>query len=1378
MKNLKKIIILAVLVAVSNVMLADKWKGEITTTPTQRSTAGCEPGKSSTELAINNVRSLIHTGGDMWWDLQGDPRYEVPAGSGCNALFAGSIWVGGKDANGQLKLAAQKFRQTGIDYWPGPLTEDGFAYVSQEICREYDRHFSISKETVKEFREWWKCTQDPSCNENIDEEFPNYQIPDIITNWPAHGPAGGYAYNLAPWWDVDLDGYYNPLQGDFPYYEFPNEGITNDAPCKRPRGQAARLFGDQTLWWVYNDKGNIHTETGGTAIGMEFRAQAFAFTTNDELNDMTFGNYNIINRSTYTLQDTYFGVWTDADLGGATDDYTGCDVVRGLGYMYNGDAYDDDYQGNKGYGDQPPAIGIDFFEGPYQDADGLDNPTSFVVENGVKVLHCDVGDILNGNINGLNFEDGTPDNERWGMRRFLYFNNSEGNPATQDPTSAIEHYNYLTGLWKDNTPLCYGGTGHISGGGDINTPTDFMFPGNPTTDECGWGQGGIPKEDWSEETEENAAADRRFVQSAGPFTLEPGAVNDITIGAVYARAASGGAWASVESVRKADDKAQILFENCFRVLDGPDAPELNIIEMDKKLIFHIYNKPGSNNYLEAYVEKDPSIVCTSEIDPCDEYYRFQGYQVFQYKNGSVSISDRYNNSLVRQAFQCDIKDGVAQVVNYTWSDQLQANVPVEEVNGLNLGITHTFVLENDLFATGDARLINNREYYYSVIAYGYNETMLYNQSIQETFYGQKKPYLAGRNNIKRYEVIPHINDADDSGTIMQSDYGDGLQVTMYEGHGNANNIIELTDETVDEIMSGYPWKADARVYKNGMGPINVKIIDPLNVPNDSYTLKFNDTAKCNSYGVIGTTASELNESLYKPFYYTVYFSDGDSISSDVAVQLGSGNEQLFIDLGLSITISQENYAGGKDRNGYQNGFLTASMDFEDVTKPWLYFIPDGDNQDAFNWIRVGTYSNKEGELTTCGADPAYDDLLSWDDDQYYEKILGGTWAPFRFVHAGQYGIAPNGPRGFQNLVKFEPLSSVDLVITSDKSKWTRCCVVEMCDNEFAPDEECGFIEEVTPLVNYQSRGNQLKFTLRSDPSVDKEGNAIAGDTTHGMGWFPGYAIDMRTGERLNIVFGEDSWLVGENGADMIWNPSDGIYSTSGPLFGGKHYIYIMGNTQNFLPVTNPVYNAPKYDSCKFIYGHLLDYENTGSSMSMTKAWAGAMWCAIPMQNPDFDFMATDVKIKLRVGTPYHKGLYEFAVEEPENNNFPYFSFTTADVRTIKADNETAVNALDLIRVVPNPYYGNSYYEHNQLDNYVRITNLPQECIISIYNANGSLVRRFNKDNDNPFVEWDLKNTYGISIASGVYIVHINAPGIGEKVVKWFGALRPVDLNNF
>ncbi|MDD2386541.1 MAG: hypothetical protein PHP52_07135 [Bacteroidales bacterium] len=1399
MKSLKKILFIAALSVISNYLLADKWQGtQADAIPTLRSTELCEPGQTSTELGVNNVRALIHTAGDMWWDLQGKAYYIVPADGSTSALFAGAIWVGGKDANNQLKVAAQKFRQNGNDYWPGPLITSGaaIATVTQDICREYDKHFFITKNMVKEFREWFDCSQDSECN--TEEQFPLYSIPDIIMNWPAHGPEGGYDYNLAPFWDTDGDGYYNPLMGDFPYYEFVNNGITDDPDCLRPRNRMPKLFGDETLWWVYNDKGNIHTETGGASIGMEFRAQAFAFTTNDELNDMTFYNYNIINRSTYTLFETFFGVWTDADLGYAKDDFCGCDVMRGLGYMYNGDNNDETADGIQGYGAQPPAIGIDFFEGPYQDPDGLDNRTSFDTVNGVKVLNCDKGDILNGNINGLNFQDGTVDNERWGMRRFLYFNNAGtgDNENTLDPHTAGEHYNYLTGFWLDNTPLTYGGTGHYSGGGS-DIKTDFMFPGTPTTDPCGWGQGGIPQGSWSEEeplgpgSTPNSPRDVRFVQSAGPFTLYPGAVNDITIGAVYARAPSGGPWASVEAVRRADDKAQILFENCFRVLNGPDAPELKIVEMDKKLIFHIYNKSGSNNYLETYVEKDPSIVCASDIDPCDEYYRFQGYQVFQYKNPRVSISDRYNDGLVRQVFQCDIKDDISQVVNYKWSDELSANVPVLEVNGNNNGIIHTFVVDNDLFASGDPRLINNREYYYSVLAYGYNNSMLYNQSIQETFNGQKKPYLAGRNNIKRYTALPHINDPENGGTIVQGDYGYGPKITMIEGHGNGNNILELTQETIDEIMSGYPWKATNRTYNNGKGPINVKIIDPLNVPEDIYTLKFNPNAISRpSNGFLGHKNGDnlSNRKDFIPFSYTIVNSSGDEIESEVFIQYNDNYEHLFMDWGFSITISQVNYAGYCNRNNYQNGFLTASIKFEDKTKPWLYFVPDGDGQDALNWIRVGTQST-DNAINPC-IDGSFDDYKItggefYDKYQNFEKILGGTWGPFLFTSDKKYGLSdPTVRASLQPYIK--PLTSVKLVITSDKSKWSRSCVVEMCENEWTKEADCPLIDElVTPKVNYRSIGNALKFTLRKSPSVDKEGNPL-NDGTHGLSWFPGYAIDLNTGERLNIVFGEDSWMTGENGADMVWNPTSypydnymtGLYSDLGPRFGGKHYIYIMRNER--LYSAQAARNVPAYDSCKFIYDNFVKYENSNyvSIIDFRSIWNSAMWCAIPMKREGFDLLATDVSIDINVSMPYHKGQYDYAVDNPQNDNFPMFTFNTADVKTIKQNLNQAENALDLIRVVPNPYYGNSYYENTQLDNYVRITNLPKTCAISIYNASGGLVRRYDKDNDVTFIQWDMKNTYGISIASGVYIVHVNVPGVGEKIVKWFGALRPIDLNNF
>jgi hypothetical protein len=61
---------------------------------------------------------------------------------------------------------------------------------------------------------------------------------------------------------------------------------------------------------------------------------------------------------------------------------------------------------------------------------------------------------------------------------------------------------------------------------------------------------------------------------------------------------------------------------------------------------------------------------------------------------------------------------------------------------------------------------------------------------------------------------------------------------------------------------------------------------------------------------------------------------------------------------------------------------------------------------------------------------------------------------------------------------------------------------------------------------------------------------------------------------------------------------------------------------------------------------------------------------------------------------------------------------------------------------------------------------------------GTLIRTFRKDNDLTYVDWDLKNHKNVPISGGTYIVHIEVPGAGETVLKWFGVMRPVDLQNF
>ena len=175
---------------------------------------------------------------------------------------------------------------------------------------------------------------------------------------------------------------YRPEDGDYPYYDIDNELCHSQVPTMDESVEGSIegsiladqvIKGDQTIWWVFNDNGNSHTESSGQSIGLEIRAQAFAFSTNDEINNMTFYTYEIINRSTYELRNTYFSQWVDPDLGYAYDDFVGCDVKRGLGYCYNGK--DQDGSGTaETYSGNPPAVGIDFFQGPYMDADGKDNP--------------------------------------------------------------------------------------------------------------------------------------------------------------------------------------------------------------------------------------------------------------------------------------------------------------------------------------------------------------------------------------------------------------------------------------------------------------------------------------------------------------------------------------------------------------------------------------------------------------------------------------------------------------------------------------------------------------------------------------------------------------------------------------------------------------------------------------------------------------------------------------------------------------------------------------------------------------------------------------------------------------------------------------------
>ena len=1483
--------------------------------------AGCTPSSSFDWLDINNVRTRINSGGDMWWDLPAGTgsKYFIPANGSATSLFAGSLWIAGVDVNNQLKCAALRFRQVGNDYYTGPLTVDGSASITPETCAKWDKIYKITRAEVDEFLANYEAgkIQDGKA-----------EIPSIIKNWPAmraDDDPEGIANYLAPFYDADGDGEYHPENGDYPYYDISNELCHTKIPTMEEEVYGTMhgsiladqvLKGDQTLWWIFNDKGASHTESGGQAIGIEVRAQAFAFATNDEINNMTFYSYEIINRSTYTLTGTYFSPWTDVDLGYGWDDYVGCDVARGLGYGYNGASVDGSGE-PEAYGAQPPAIGIDFFQGPYMDPDGLDNPKyNFIIESHFSHIDPATGDsvfnydtvqaiqVVDESINGVNFGNGIIDDERFGMRRFVYHNNGSGDNC--DPQSAPEYYNYLRGIWKNGAKMRYGGNAY-SGSDVVGPECDFMFPGD--TDPWNWGTQGTPPNGnynigdkfWSEETCQNAPSDRRFMQSAGPFTLEPGAVNYITFGVPWARATSGGAWASVELLRVVDDKCQALFDNCFKVIDGPSAPDLTIRELDQQLIVYLSNTPLSNNYKEGYIELDPEIPVsridnTTTIDTVwimdpntgdtlapsvsienheeevfyDRYYRFEGYKVYQLANAEVGADELSNTDKARLVFQCDVRNNVATLINYEYDESLQANVPRRKVVGGDAGITHSFVLTQDEFSQSDnPNLVNHTTYYYMAVAYAYNNYLTYSQEPGDLngLFGQKKPYLEGRKNIQVYSAVPHktIN-----GTKLRATYGDSPAVTRIVGVGNGGHELELTQETVNEILFDKDGKVKMAhdslnrfgspdypicyhpTYEPGYGPVGVKIIDPLNVKSHRYELYFDDMFEGYTHNVTGNQEIHGDSAMRMVSHWHLIDLDAnDTVYSDTTTIYD--NEQLLIDKGISISIAQV-YNFGRIEVGtfyssnewkkYEdvvapnNGVITSSIEFQKADSAWLDGIRDVDQPGyELDWIRSGSYASKDQAADndySCSAETGDGKNKPWDPTENFEKLANRTWAPAILTTYSGQGAAGNhnpGPMysaGASMDSLFYRTPSIDVVFTADKSKWTRCPVIEMC------------------MDKNLSEGGAPRFYLRRHPSVDKDGVPYANNwnckenelvvdnnpadpnaegfayastdaeaanfiSPQGMGWFPGYVIDVETGMRLNVAFGEDSYLENMNGRDMIFNPAKlqkatvddntgqmqfydpAIYSGANnePVFGGRHFVYVwradsiaMSSTSDWKQMKNF-----GYDGGQLLFNsmnHIQNMKNANSANVInTYLYRLVMWIGMPMGIEGMKWLpeGNDCRIRIRLSKPYGTG-YGYELQTPNeslniNNYYPKYTFSIDGWDPILNEPEKTESDLNLITVVPNPYYAYDAYEGNALTNKVKITNLPNQCVVTIYTLSGTKVRQFRKDNEEPSIEWDLTNFANTPVASGFYLIHIKDLTSGsERTIKFFGAMRQVDLNTF
>jgi hypothetical protein len=116
-----------------------------------------------------------------------------------------------------------------------------------------------------------------------------------------------------------------------------------------------------------------------------------------------------------------------------------------------------------------------------------------------------------------------------------------------------------------------------------------------------------------------------------------------------------------------------------------------------------------------------------------------------------------------------------------------------------------------------------------------------------------------------------------------------------------------------------------------------------------------------------------------------------------------------------------------------------------------------------------------------------------------------------------------------------------------------------------------------------------------------------------------------------------------------------------------------------------------------------------------------------------------------------------------------YQYTTTATRF---DPGRASSMLDQICVVPNPYVAYSSLElpgfssTKRGENRLQFRNLPPKCTIRIYTMVGELVDTIEKDDTNSYADWIILSNEGQRLAYGVYLYHVDVPGVGEKIGRF------------
>ncbi len=253
-------------------------------------------GTARAELNVAGVRAALYDTGQLFWrGLEPSTRCRAaPTSTPSLRRISGSR---GR-SDGEVRSAGET---TESAYWPGPLDADGT--TTAETCTAYDRIWTVTTADLDVYDETGAAARD-------------------LAEWPVGVGAPFY---------VDADGDGRQGDGEPTISLDLGDAGYGTKTLDLAGGERPVIFGRQTAWWVTNDAGGLARWTPAP-LGIEVRTTAWSLGDSDvpDLVESTFYRLEIINRSQETIEDTFAGLYVDADLGNFNDDYVGSDSTRSM----------------------------------------------------------------------------------------------------------------------------------------------------------------------------------------------------------------------------------------------------------------------------------------------------------------------------------------------------------------------------------------------------------------------------------------------------------------------------------------------------------------------------------------------------------------------------------------------------------------------------------------------------------------------------------------------------------------------------------------------------------------------------------------------------------------------------------------------------------------------------------------------------------------------------------------------------------------------------------------------------------------------------------------------------------------------------------------